>query len=316
MIKTTFLNPQKLPAVIQPEAEDKANFQLLAKTLSAQREFLNEKLLAHGALLFRGYGMENVADLENFVRAFSGRKLLNYAGGTSPRTALNNNGVYTSTEYPAELVLSLHNELSYTNTYPNHLYFCCLIAPERGGETTLGDSRRILKRIDAEIVRLFKRKKVCYLRNLQPDKGSGYSWQEAFETDDRQTVENHCRKIGASFQWKSDGRLRLSQIRPATITHPVTKEEVWFNQAEGFHASVLGEEIYQTIKEDEYRLNSYFGDGSPISLEILKHIRAVIENETIPHQWQKGDLLVVDNILAAHGRMPFSGARKISLAMS
>jgi alpha-ketoglutarate-dependent taurine dioxygenase len=32
--------------------------------------------------------------------------------------------------------------------------------------------------------------------------------------------------------------------------------------------------------------------------------------------WQKGDILVLDNRLTAHGRMPFSGAKKIVLAMS
>jgi hypothetical protein len=35
------------------------------------------------------------------------------------------------------------------------------------------------------------------------DKGSGYSWQEAFGTDDKQTVENICRKFRAEFEWKA-----------------------------------------------------------------------------------------------------------------
>ncbi len=33
-------------------------------------------------------------------------------------------------------------------------------------------------------------------------------------------------------------------------------------------------------------------------------------------EWRAGDLLVVDNVLAAHGRMPFSGARRVLLAMT
>ncbi|NJM52790.1 MAG: TauD/TfdA family dioxygenase [Blastocatellia bacterium] len=31
---------------------------------------------------------------------------------------------------------------------------------------------------------------------------------------------------------------------------------------------------------------------------------------------EKGDILILDNILTAHGRMPFSGQRKIMLAMT
>lgn len=322
MIKTSFLNPQKMPLVIEPagDAESAVDLNALLDTARERRDFFQAKLLRHGAILFRGYGVRNAADFERFVEAFSGgEKLFDYAGGVSPRRALSG-GVYTSTEYPAQYALSLHNELSYADVYPRRLYFCCLTPAETGGETTLGDSRRILRRIDPQVVTAFKRKKIRYVRNLQADKGSGYSWQEAFETEDRRAVENCCRKIGAEFEWKPNGALRLSQIRPAILTHPTTHEKVWFNQADGFHPSNLDAETYRALislmSEDEFRLNVFFGDGSPIDLETLGHIRAVLESETIPHKWRAGDVLILDNILAAHGRAPFTGARKIALAMT
>jgi alpha-ketoglutarate-dependent taurine dioxygenase len=49
---------------------------------------------------------------------------------------------------------------------------------------------------------------------------------------------------------------------------------------------------------------------------MLEQIREVLQKETIPHRWQTGDILILDNMLAAHGRMPFSGARRIALAMT
>jgi alpha-ketoglutarate-dependent taurine dioxygenase len=324
MIKTSFPNPQKLPLVVEPDdaLKNAADLSLLVETINARRDFFQQKLLRHGAILFRGYRIRSAGDLEHFVQKFSGgEKLFNYAGGVSPRNALGaSGGVYTSTEYPAQYALSLHNELSYADVYPRHLYFCCLIPAGTGGETTLGDSRRILQNIDAKIIESFKNKKIRYVRNLYPETGSGYSWQEAFETVDKREVEDCCRKIGAKFQWKAGDVLRLSQIRPAIMTHPLTGEEVWFNQADGFHPSNLDAETYKwlsaTLSEDEFRLNVFFGDGSPIDLETLAHIRAVLQSETIPHRWQAGDVLIVDNILAAHGRMPFTGARKIALAMT
>ena len=311
--RMSFLNRQKSPLMIEPAP---AGFDSLLETVFGNRQFFREKLLSCGALLFRGYKVDSAAKFERFVRVFSGKELFDYAGGASPRVSLGIGGVYTSTEYPPEIKLSLHNELSYADRFPAHIYFCCLTAPQIGGETTFGDSRRILQKIDPEVVEIFRRKKVCYVRNLKADQGSGYSWQEAFETGCKLAGEDLCRKIGADFQWKADGSLRLRQTRPATLTHPVTGEEVWFNQADGFHPSNLGEEFYQNTSEDEFRLNCRFGDGTPIDLEILKHIRAVIESETVPHQWQTGDILVLDNILFAHGRMPFSGARKIAAAMT
>ena len=313
MFKTSYLNSEKLPLVIEP-AENRIKSLSFTETVINQREFFNRELTKHGALLFRRLGAKTADEFESFVRRFGGVDLLDYAGGVSPRTSLNR-GVYTSTEYPPNLSLSLHNELSYSESYPSRLYFFCLVEPESGGETTIGDSRRILKNIDSSIVNAFKSKKVRYDRNLSGEKGSGYSWQDAFETEDRQAVEDYCRKIGAQYEWKADGGLRLSQIRPATAFHPVTNEEVWFNQADGFHPSNLDAETYELMRGN-YRLNACFGDGEPFDVAMLEHIRQVLRRETVPVKWQFGDILIVDNILSAHGRMPFSGARKIVLAMT
>ena len=300
-----------------------ADLQALIEAAAANRDILNAKLLEHGALLLRGFGARTLEDFQQIVAAFSpSNGLFNYAGGASPRKALGQaNGVYSSTEYPAGMTLSLHNELSYTDAYPSRLFFFCLIEPESGGETSLGDSRRILRAIDPDVVEEFRAKGVRYVRNLWPHKGSGYSWQEAFETDDPEVAEGRCRAIGADVSWRSDGVLRVSQMRPATTIHPLTGEEVWFNQADGFHPSALAPETYSELldlcgSEEEFRLNSSYGDGSPITLAALESIRAALREETVPHRWRTGDILLLDNLLAAHGRMPFSGPRKIALAMS
>lgn len=320
MIKTAFLNGQKMPFVIEPASADAdSGADELLAVCAVEKEFLHKNLMRYGALLFRGFGLSSEADLERFARRFSGKELLNYAGGASPRSRIEGK-VYTSTEYPPDLTLALHNELSYTNEFPSLLFFCCTIAPETGGETSIADSRRILNRIDPETVETFKRKRVMYIRNLDANEGSGYSWQDAFETGDESEVEVHCRALGADFEWKTDGGLRLSQIRPATVVHPETGEEVWFNQAHGFHPSALDSKTYETfvslMPEEDFRLNAKFGDGSTIPIEMLKKIRAVLETEIVLFPWQTGDVLVLDNLLAAHGRMPFTGARKIILAMA
>jgi alpha-ketoglutarate-dependent taurine dioxygenase len=152
-------------------------------------------------------------------------------------------------------------------------------------------------------------------------KGSGYSWQEAFETDDPQEVEACCGRLGADFEWRPGGVLRMSQVRPATAVHPATREEVWFNQADGFHPSGIDPSSYQELillcgSEEGFRLNVAYGDGSPIERDTLARIRTVIASQTVAHRWRAGDIVVVDNLLAAHGRMPFRGARKIALMMT
>jgi alpha-ketoglutarate-dependent taurine dioxygenase len=288
----------------------------------ADRERLEGLLLKHGALLLRGLGLNSVEGLADFVAAFSGgQPPFGYAGGASPRVGLGAEGVYSSTEYPSHMPLALHNELAYSARYPSRLYFFCLVAPKVGGETTLGDSRQILRSLDPAVLGRFRDSGVRYIRNLSPHKGSGYSWQEAFETDDPGEAEAHCQAMGADYEWRPGGLLRVSQTRPATAVHPRTGEEVWFNQADGFHPSALDAETYQAQlalcgSESEFRLNVNYGDGTPIERDALDHVRAVLRAATISHRWQTGDLLVIDNLLAAHGRLPFQGPRKIALAMS
>jgi alpha-ketoglutarate-dependent taurine dioxygenase len=70
------------------------------------------------------------------------------------------------------------------------------------------------------------------------------------------------------------------------------------------------------MKEEEFRLNSYYGDGTPLDLSALTHAREVIRQETVLVPWRAGDILILDNLLTAHGRMPFNGARRIILAMT
>lgn len=321
MIKTSSLNQKKLPLVVEAAEnyDQNVSFESLIETSAAQREFLQNKLLEHGALLFRGYSVDTPEKFEQFVRSFSGKKLLNYIGGASPRIKLGG-GVYTSTEYASQYMLSLHNELSYSDKFPEHVYFCCLTASQTGGETPLADSRRVLKNIDPEIVEKFKKRKIRYDRNLYGSSGTGFSWQDAFETEDKSIVENYLIRANVNFTWRNDGGLRLSQIRPATTTHYVTGEEVWFNQAEGFHPSALDPETYQSLismlSEDEFRLNACFADGGAFDVSTLEHIREVNKKEMALFPWREGDILILDNLLTAHGRMPFTGNRKITLAMT
>lgn len=287
-----------------------------------EREELSRRLLDTGALLFRGFALETTTQFGALVDAFSGGSpRFGYAGGASPRRALDGGGVYSSTEYPATMELALHNELSYADVHPARLFFLCLTPAETGGATTLSDSRRILAAIDPGVVEAFRSRRVRYVRNLSPEVGSGYGWQDAFETGDPAAAEASCRRIGAQFEWRDGGHLRVSQTRPATACHPATGEEVWFNQADGFHPSALDAETYASLLawhgvEDAFRLNVTFGDGSPIERGMLDKVRAAIAAERLEHRWQAGDVVVLDNYLMAHGRAPFTGARKIALAMT
>ena len=287
----------------------------ICSAIDRHRQLIGELLLMHGAVLFRGFPVESAAGFEGAVATFSGKAPLDYVGGVSPRRHLEAARVYTSTEYPSEWTIPLHNELSYSSRFPDHVYFCCFLEPAAGGGTTLGDSRRILGRIGDAAANLFRDKQIRYVRSLAGEPGSGYSWQDAFETEDRKTVERACLEAGSEFEWIGEC-LRISDVRPATTFHPKTGEEVWFNQADGFHISNATGSGCRSRDQQIPRLQAFFGDGTPICPTLIEQVREAVRAETIVHRWQKGDMLILDNRLAAHGREPFAGPRKIAVAMS
>jgi hypothetical protein len=61
--------------------------------------------------------------------------------------------------------------------------------------------------------------------------------------------------------------------------------------------------------------NVYFGDGSVIPDEVMEQIGDLYEELCVEFPWQSGDLIAVDNMIVAHARRPFSGPRKILVAM-
>lgn len=70
------------------------------------------------------------------------------------------------------------------------------------------------------------------------------------------------------------------------------------------------------LTEDDLPFNTYYGDGSPFEAATLDEIRAAYQQETVSFPWQAGDILMVDNMLAAHGREPYTGQRQVLVAMA
>lgn len=284
--------------------------------------FLRQKLLEHGAILMRNFGIDSVENFNEFLQNFKSSNLLDYAGGNSPRTKLLN-GIYTSTEYPAEHFISLHNEFSYNEQWPELLFFCCAVAPIKDGNTLIADGRKVLQCLDPKVIEMFEQRKVTYIRNMHDGTGIlGPSWQETFQTQDKDEVTEFCKKANIDTEWKKDGGLRTIQQGPGVVTHPITKEKAWFNQADQFHASNHPRDYYEALvdmcdgKLDQLPQHACFGDGSEMTREVLDSVRNAFKQLTIYFPWQKGDALILDNVLMAHGRAPFSGARRILVAMS
>lgn len=280
------------------------------------KKMLEDLVLQYGAVLFRGFDINAVSEFNKFAQIFSDN-LLEYVYRSTPRTKLGGR-IYSATEYPANRHIPLHNEFSYFRKWPSKIMFFCVIPPSVGGETPIADSRKVLKYIDKEIVSEFKNKEVMYLRNYTV--GIDLSWQEVFQTSSREEVELFCRSNNIDWKWRTDGpELTTQQACQATTHHPITGDEVWFNQAHLFHISSLSKDdaasLISELGDDKLTRNSFYGDGSNLNEEYLNQIRNAYDQATIKFPWQQGDIMVLDNVLMAHGRTPYQGDRKIAVAM-
>jgi len=281
---------------------------------SAAQDLLQE----HGGVLFRGFtGDQSDSRFCNEFAKMFADELLTYEFASTPRTDLGD-GVYTATEYPSHQIIPLHNEQSYTLQWPLNIWFHCVTAPKEGGETPIADSRKIYNAMPVEIRQRFESKKLLYVRNY--GNGLDLSWEQVFNTDSKGQVEEYCRKNNINFKWKEDGELRTWQRCQATAQHHTTKEWVWFNQAHLFHVSNIDEAtrdvLLDVVEYEDLPRNVYYGDGSKVEESILDEVRGVLDEHTVKFPWQKGDFLMLDNMLAAHGRSTFSGERKVVVAMA
>lgn len=303
---------RSLPATVRP-AVDGVD---LTAWAAANRERITSMLDQHGAILLRGFQGADLPGLPPFVRAVAGDPL-EYRERSSPRTHVADN-VYTSTEHPADQAIFFHNENSYAHSWPLKLFFLCSVAPQQGGETPIADCRRIYRDLDPALRDRFEQKRVRYVRNFSDD--LSLSWQTVFGTSDRDQVTATCRSAGYDVQWKGANGLRTTRIGPAVARHPRTGERSWFNHAAFFHVTTLEPAVQEALlaqyAEDDLPNNTYYGDGSPIEASVLEEIRGAYHAASVAFPWQLGDVLLVDNVLVAHGRAPFAGPRRIHVAMA
>ena len=313
LIRLSYFDSDDLfPLIIEPNIED---LNLLLWTQN-NLDFIDSRLLRHGAILFRNFPATSVSQFEKFTRTIS-PELMNYNERAAPRTEIKDQ-IYTSTEYPATHEIYLHHEMSYSHNWPTKIWFFCLQPAAQGGNTPIASDRKVFPLLDPKIVNRFLEKKIMYVRNY--GEGVDLTWQEVFQTEDRSLVEDYCRRTHMQFEWRSGDRLRTRRVRPPVVTHPRTRETIWFNHAHMFHVSSLEpavrDSLLEEFKDDELPRNAFYGDGTPIEASVLEEIRQTYRQAAISFPWQQGDILMLDNFLVSHGRDSFVGPRTILVAMA
>ncbi|WP_137169584.1 non-ribosomal peptide synthetase [Marinomonas sp. FW-1] len=267
----------------------------------------------HGGIVFRGFNLPDPVVFESFCQSMYPELYGQY--GDLPKKE-GGKKIYRSTPYPDDQMIMYHNESSHQFSWPRRQWFYCEIPSVEGGATPIVDCREMYHRLPQWAREKLLNKGLKYVRHFS---GLDVSWQHFFKTEDKAEVEAICRKGDIQFEWYDEDKLCISQNCPAIIRHPVTGEMSFFNQIQLHHYSFLEEEVKAYLLnaggEDKLPRNVYYGDGEPLEQDLVDLISTLYEACAVRFDWQKGDVVMLDNMLAAHARDPFKGERKIAVAM-
>ncbi len=286
--------------------------------LSAHSEAIRKHMTSCGAVLLRGIAVNGALGFRDIFASVLGPPIT-YSERSSPRRAIYEN-VYSSTEYRNDRSIFLHNEQSYNSTFVRYIGFYCAEPATSGGETPLADTRKVLARIDPAFRAQAIREGYIYRRAF--GFGLGPSWQEAFGFSSAGELESYCDQNEIDYTWMSKDHARLvtQQRRPVVARHPASNELTWFNHMTFFHILSLEPELrdlLQTVcQKEEYPHSTLLGDGTEIAPHTIESLREAYLSEETRFEWAAGDILLIDNMLVAHGRRPFTGPRKVLVAMS
>ena len=274
--------------------------------LQTQKNDLEARLQAQGAILFRGFPIKSADDFDAFSAAFNYDDFT-YDESLSNAVRINlTPRVFTANEAPPDREIYLHHELAQTPSYPSKIFFCCLSAPEEGGATPLCRSDLLLADFEHQhpdwanqFAEMGLRYTIQMPANDDPGSGQGRSWRSTLSVTNQAGAENRLRELGYSWQWQEEQTLSATTPVMPAVRELADGSSSFFNQviavARGWRRGA-GAPPPLT-----------FGDGSPIDEAILDSLINISQRFTTPLQWKPGDIALIDNYRVMHGRHRFDG---------
>uniref|UniRef100_J3MSP5 TauD/TfdA-like domain-containing protein n=1 Tax=Oryza brachyantha TaxID=4533 RepID=J3MSP5_ORYBR len=183
--------------------------------------------------------------------------------------------------------------------FPGKVILFCEVPPPEGGETPFVPSFRVTERVVEEFPEMVEELDEKGLRYtfMAPTKNDtksmrGRGWEDAFATADKAEAEKRARALGMEVEWTADGGAKTI-LGPRKLTRVFPERpgrRMWFNTVVGMHGTEVS--------------TATMADGSEIPAGFVRRCRDIIEEESIQFRWEKGDVLILDNLATLHGRRP------------
>merc|ERR1719223_1993785 len=280
------------------------------------KEKIRADLLKHGSIWFRGFElMKSVPGNREMYEALGLDPCLDplHSSGlrkfTSERDAL-----YEEVNKPSLRghYIGLHCESTAKRTAAYAAFVCFQKATEGGGRFLVADGAAILAEMDTEVLkRLSERQIRISVSNLDiPPSLPGFLKEGIKGAVDAAVAPKF--DMDLEMIYESDGkpgRLQAVECAESPVNrHPVTGLPVWFNNAHN-HARKLRDRRPCGVPEVGMTEVFYADTMDPLDLEICAEIKRASEKHITAPAMEPGDVLLVDNYRALHGRDVFQSDR-------
>ncbi|KAI2503755.1 taurine catabolism dioxygenase [Fragilaria crotonensis] len=303
----------KCPLEIRASPSDNA---LGAQYFVDNKDKIRAELLKYGAIWFRGFDL---------MKSVKGHRLMYEALGLDPcldplhssglrKFASERDALYEEVNKPSLRghYIGLHCESTSKRTAAYAAFVCFQKATEGGGRFLVADGAAILAELDTKVLqKLYDRKIRISVSNLDiPPALPGIVKEGIKGLVDAAVAPKF--DMDLEMIYESDGkpgRLQAVETAESPINrHPVTGLPVWFNNAHN-HARKLRDRRPCGVPEVGMTEVFYADTMEPLSLEDCAEIKRASEKHITALPMEPGDVLLVDNYRALHGRDVFSGER-------
>eukprot|EP01084_Bolivina_argentea_P154760 269757_1 len=288
---------------------------------------LQSILSSTGHIRLRGLTFSSAKELENRYGYLIG-KPMNYKGGTNARNNLSNN-VFNVGNEPPSIHLDQHNEMSYTDKWPQYFMLACInnTLPNNQGITTICNTKLLTEYLPKDLYNKFyelgikhiRRESDLYNQYISKNSKKYYKcWQDSFMTENKDDIEQQCILNGYMYKWENDNSLCYEYVRPAFMKHPLNSDIVIFNN---FLSGIQWFNDWEPFcnLEGKYRpFWNQWGNGQEFSIHEINTMNDLYNEFMMGDCWRNGDVLLLDNQYTSHGRTPYStndGNRKITVMM-
>lgn len=181
-------------------------------------------------------------------------------------------------------------------TIPDTCIFYCVTPPDaQGGETTLIDGAEMLSLIPPYLRNRFEEQGVIYEVTWESAR-----WTAEFNVNNESELKTFLARFPGVQYSLSDSILNLLYHSPA-----VTRASGLPSFANGIlaHLPDLAHPRYANKNVHVRPTNKvYFGNGEPLGPQVINMLVDIQDEVIFKHRWNKGDMLIIDNLRFMHGR--------------